>query len=619
MPEKPLARSTTTRDATAPGDEEGLADARIRFLTSESAELSEVRQAILTSWWRSRQSQVSADRLEVPYFPDQELDVPWVEGIRPLVEQIGGQLDGQPVSLILTDRSGMLLSQYTGDSDLHRHLESIHLLPGFSYGEQFVGTNGIGTALEDGRPMPVYGHEHYAEHLENLACAGVPIRHPISGKTLGAVDLTCWRKDASGLLVALARSAAEQIRQALLTSSSARELELFQTYLQACRRSGGIVMAFNDDVVMMNDYARQLLDPADQPVLVARASEALVDTDRRSITMALRCGSQARMHCRRVSGPTGAVSAGGVVHVELVNTDESRGASAGGPLLPTFVPGLVGQAPLWLRCCHEVDAACRAGEWLVLAGEPGAGKYVMARCVHRRLHPTGRLQMLDAVQATNAGSVDDVARELVDGTADGLVIRHVDQLGSSAATHLAGTLGEVRRRCGEDSPWIAVTMSHAPGSSEPNPDLVELLGLFPRTVHVPPLRYHLEDLHQLVPFFLNKLCHAGQLSCSPKAMRLLMRSDWPHNIAGLYGVLKHITEHRRRTGEIKPDDLPAEYHAVARRPLNRLESMERDAIVQSLQEAGGNKAQAAKILGLSRASIYRKIHDYGIVTPPQPG
>jgi sigma-54 dependent transcriptional regulator, acetoin dehydrogenase operon transcriptional activator AcoR len=103
----------------------------------------------------------------------------------------------------------------------------------------------------------VFGHEHYAENLEDLACAGAPILHPISGKTIGAVDLTCWRKDAGQLLIALARTTAEQVRQALLTHSNIRELALFQAYLRACRRTTGIVMAFNDDIVMMNDQAHR--------------------------------------------------------------------------------------------------------------------------------------------------------------------------------------------------------------------------------------------------------------------------------------------------------------------------------------------------------------------------
>src|SRR5581483_9137040 len=99
----------------------------------------------------------------------------------------------------------------------------------------------------------VFGHEHYAEHLENLACAGAPIRHPITGRIFGAVDVTCWRRDAGRLLIALAASAAEQIRQGLLTHSNTRELALFQAYRQACRRTTGIVIAFSDSVTMMND------------------------------------------------------------------------------------------------------------------------------------------------------------------------------------------------------------------------------------------------------------------------------------------------------------------------------------------------------------------------------
>jgi len=43
--------------------------------------------------------------------------------------------------------------------------------------------------------------------------------------------------------------------------------------------------------------------------------------------------------------------------------------------------------------------------------------------------------------------------------------------------------------------------------------------------------------------------------------------------------------------------------------------MERDAIMQSLLDAGGNKVKAARSLGMSRATIYRKIHEYGIVNP----
>ena len=589
-----------------PGDDEALARSRVRFLTSETVEPRQVREAILASWWRSREFHVSADRIDLPYMGDQNLDTPLIRGAEPVLERLGDQLEGQPISLILTDPEGVVLTQRTGDADLHRHLESVELVPGFSYGERFVGTNGIGTALQDGRPTHVFGHEHYAEHLEDLACAGVPIRHPISGKTIGAIDLTCWRKDAGGLLVALARTAAEQVRQALLTHSNVRELVLFQAYLQACRRTTGIVIAFNEDLVMMNDSARQLLAPADQSLLLGQATHALSENRRSTSTVALTVGSKARMYCRRVPGHRSGEIAGGVLSVKLVESDEDSGVPAM-PMLPMFLPGVVGSAPLWLRCCHEIDSSYSTGEWVVLSGEPGVGKHTVARGVHQRRDPTGRLHTVDAAAVSAEEWPEVIHRELVEDPVDALVLRHIDALDAEGAAVLARELRDVRS--GVDAPWIAATQR--PGTAG---DLAELLAYFPRTVEVPPLRRHIEDVSELVPLFLGMLCHGGQLTCSPAAMHLLTRADWPGNTAQLRGVLKQVAR-RRRTGQIRPTDLPAEYHATSRRQLNRFETAERDIIVRSLEDADGNKARAAQLLGLSRATIYRKIHEYGIVTP----
>jgi sigma-54 dependent transcriptional regulator, acetoin dehydrogenase operon transcriptional activator AcoR len=65
---------------------------------------------------------------------------------------------------------------------------------------------------------------------------------------------------------------------------------------------------------------------------------------------------------------------------------------------------------------------------------------------------------------------------------------------------------------------------------------------------------------------------------------------------------------------IQPDELPPECQTVSRRVLSPLESMERDAIVRGLLGASGHKDEVARSLGMSRATIYRKIHEYGIVT-----
>jgi len=218
----------TTRDQ--------LAEARDRFLAAEPVDQSAVRKPILASWWRSRQWNVAADHIDLSYLRDPDLETTLARTADPVLRHLHEQLDGQPISIILTDAAGMVLTRLTADHDLERALDGIKLAPGFSYAEERVGTNGIGTALESGGPAHVFGHEHYAESLERFGCAGVPIHDPVSGKTVGVLDLTCWRKNADPLLLSLVKSTADQITQALLAAGSSRDLHLLQEYVRACRR-----------------------------------------------------------------------------------------------------------------------------------------------------------------------------------------------------------------------------------------------------------------------------------------------------------------------------------------------------------------------------------------------
>jgi sigma-54 dependent transcriptional regulator, acetoin dehydrogenase operon transcriptional activator AcoR len=589
-------------------DGEGLADARQRFLTFENVEPQRVRDTILASWWRSRRWNVAADRIDLSYTGEPDLDTSLTRSAMPVLRTLREHLESQPISVILTDASGVVLSRLDTGSELDRHLDSVQLAPGFSYSEESVGTNGIGTALEGGRPMHVFGHEHYAENLENLACAGVPIRHPISGVTLGAVDLTCWRKDADRLLITLAKTTADQITQAVLTDSNAREFELLQEYLRACRRSAGIVLALNKEVVMMNEHAREVLDPADQIVLLAQATDALAGRHPVPIEVDLPTGAKARMYCRPLSSDDRL--AGGVVHIKMVEPGAGRmvGETAP-PKQQMFLPGLVGSGPLWLRACQQVDAVYTAGEWLALEGEPGAGKLALLRAVHQRRDPAGRFHVLDAADAVDAEWQVTARSELLEGTGC-LVVRHVDRLSARRLHALSAALQETIAAGRQDSLWIAVTLSERPMTG----GLADLLRFFPSTVEIPPLRHHIEDLHELVPFFIAKLNQYPRLICSPEAMQLLLRSSWPGNTEQLWQVLRKVVQHRR-TGVISSSDLPPECWTVSRRLLSPLESMERDAIVQSLLDYKGNKVKAAESLGMSRATIYRKIHEYGIVTP----
>ena len=132
---------------------------------------------------------------------------------------------------------------------------------------------------------------------------------------------------------------------------------------------------------------------------------------------------------------------------------------------------------------------------------------------------------------------------------------------------------------------------------------------------MPPLRHHIEDLHELVPFFLGQLGQGGQLTCSPEAMQLLMRATWPGNTEQLLEVLAR--------GRAAPADRRDPARATCRRRCARSAGAcsarwSRWSATRScrrLRTRDGNKVQAAESLGMSRATIYRKIHEYGIVTP----
>lgn len=576
-----------------------LALARERFLQVETLQPAGVRQAILASWWRSRASNVSADRLELKYVRDPNLDTPLTRSADPVLQHLRDQLDGQPLAIVLTDPSGIVLSRHTADKALERHLDRVQLAPGFSYAETSAGTNGIGTALEAGRAMQVFGHEHYAENLEDLACAGVPVRHPMSGKTVGLLDLTCWRRDAGPLLMTLAKTTAEQIRQALLAEAGIREMELLHAYMRACRHSSGMVFALNNDVVMMNDTARQTLPAGDQSALLRHAAEALAER-RHSAVIDLPSGVQVRLGLRPVQTDDGV--AGGVIDVKL--TEPAASVPAGGHLSRMLLPGLVGNGPLWRRACTEAETLRRAGRWLILEGEPGSGRTSLAQAANLRVDPSRSCSLLEAPPSAHAAWMKEAQRTLAEKEG-AIVLRHLDRLPQTALRVLAGCLEQTAQRPGI---WVAVIGPAEPPSAE----LQQLLRLFPSTVEVPPLRHHIEDVEQLVTFFLLRLGCGGQLVCSTEVMQLLLRYTWPGNASQLLEALRHVLRHRR-TGVVQISDLPPEIQSLSKRRLTTLESLERDAIVRGLVDAHGNKAETARALGMSRATVYRKIREYGIV------
>ena len=294
-----------------------VARARERFLSrSVDADLN-VRRIILASWQRSQENHIDVDRINVPYLHDHDSTTPLLRSATPILDTLHQQLQDEPVSIILTDHAGIVLDRRTTSHDLTGRLDAVSLAPGYSYAEEFAGTNGIGTAISSGQPALVDGREHYTHQLGQFACAGAPIHHPTRRNVVGILDLTSWAHAPGAMLMALASATARQIEEELLAQTDLREFALFQEYLKACQQSGGPVIAINNDVVMMNEQVRLLFDAGEQQSLLAYAADMLRADDRvMSRTVELQSGRSAHLKCASVFSQAG--RAGTLVRVRLV-------------------------------------------------------------------------------------------------------------------------------------------------------------------------------------------------------------------------------------------------------------------------------------------------------------
>jgi transcriptional regulator of acetoin/glycerol metabolism len=552
------------------------------------------------SWRRSLALNVPADRLDLPFVREPDLDSPLVDAAEPVLRQLAAGLVDEPISVVLTSADGVVLRRIAADVRLNRLLDQVNLAPGYSYSEEFAGTNGIGTTLETRQPTLVRGAEHYAECLGELACAGVPIIHPVSGALVGALDLTGWVSDNGPLLATLAKSASDQIEGRLLARSGAKETALLNAYLRACRRSPqSMVLAMGDDIVLMNRRLRWALDVQDQAALLEHAADFGHQANGRHLLASLPSGQSARLSCTNdfVEQEPARMS---VCHVHLLDahtppvTPARRGVDQ--------LPGIAGSSSSWRRSCAVISRYVDERQWVAVSGEPGSGRFAIlkaAAALHIR-RPTRVLTPADFQDGAHA--LEAFAAEL-DEEDFSVIIRDVDLLDED---HHAAMAELCQGR--EDRGWIGVTIG---GADNETSSTAPVFTFTRQTVPVPALRHRIEDVHDLVPLLLRRLSRGSALTLSPAAMRQLCRYSWPGNVKELNEVLRDVVG-RQRSGVVDVQQLPPMCRTLSRHTLTQIEALERDAIVRSLEANHGSKVDAAVALGISRATIYRKIKEFGI-------
>jgi transcriptional regulator of acetoin/glycerol metabolism len=573
----------------------GIAAARERFLAAGEAVAGTVREQILNSWRRSRFSSVDVDHIEPPYRTDIDFDNRLIRSAGPVLDRLERELTDEPMTIVLTDPEAWVLDRRLGDRALQRKLDKVSLAPGFSYAEEYVGTNGIGTSLEEQSAAWVFGPEHFSDRLQALSCAGAVIRNPLRGRIEGLIDLTCWRGEASPLMRVLVQEAARAVSQRLVELESERERALLNEFIAACRRTNNPILSLNDDLVISNSRGVKLLDPSDHAALRERAAELLRSATDTTADLQLPSGRTVRLHSRQVYSRAGA--AGALVEVQTLGRIPRRRLGQ----MPRYLPlaGVAGRSSAWLHACEEAITACERHAPLLLVGEAGAGKQALARAVHRRWYPSERLRVVEGPGNGDPDAWVAQLRQEFEQATGTIVLRRIDRLDEAAAGKLAAALGDA-----DPAAWVVATSAR---HDLPLP-LPERFGV---QVGVAPLRYRIDDLRELVPFLLEQLAPGSDVRCSPEALQVLLHNQWPGNVEQL-GRALGVALARSRGGRIESADLPAECHTVTRQVLTRMQWIERDAIVDALVEAKGNRTQAAAKLGMSRATIYRRINTFGI-------
>lgn len=583
-----------------------LAQSRDRLLATGdlAAEDPGPSEEILRSWRRSYDDGASAHALSTPYDDNLNLATRLVKAAEPVLGRVHQDLQGSPLTLVLADSTGKVLLRRSGEPALEAQLDRALLAPGFSYAERFVGTNGIGTALEGRVPAMVRGAEHFNEHLQVFACVGVPLRDPVTRRQLGVLDITTWADRAQPALTALVRQAGRSIEEGLLELASRGSRALLDEYLVASRSREDSTIAVSDQAFIGNGEALRRLGGLGRDELWQLVVEALGHRDRAELPLLTGQDQPLRIRLRAVRSPAGAL-VGGLVEFGDPAVPEQRRAARPTDEGP---PAFGGSSPLTLGPSVMVARMAAASMPVCLVGEPGTGKRTLVETVVAQRLPGRLLTVVDAEAVATDAVVDTVERAVRDGHP--VLVRAAEILP-------VGLVADVVARhaaTGDGAGWLTFTVrTGATLEDRERSAGAELAAAGIPMVAVPPLRARVQDLRTLLPVIVRRVSRGRVTAVSPELLNRLLREPWPGNLAEVVSLVQQMTP-LAAGATLGEEHLPVGFGSGVRRQLSPLEWMTREAIVEALRATGGDKAMAAESLGMSRASIYRKIKSFGIDT-----
>jgi transcriptional regulator of acetoin/glycerol metabolism len=650
---------------------ERLQEARERFFRQGDHPSGLVDPLILRSWERCRRFGVGDPHLSdftstmdrVALKIEQERNRFLLMQSRPIMEHVFEQIRETGSMVILADPNGLIL-ETVGDPDFVSRADRVALMAGASWDENLRGTNAIGTALAEESPVTVLGAEHFLEHNGFLTCCASPIHGP-DGRLVGVLDISGSYQHLQRHTLGLVRLSSAIVEKRLFEAFHARDiLVCFHTrpdYLGSPKE--GIAAVTPDGrVLAINSNATEILGIRAVDA-VRRDFSIVFESNLSSLIDRLR-GHNEGSQTLCVNGKLIHVQLRGQVPTPIVHAsrapDEralpvrparrSEGGSAGCVTLDTLNTGDA-------RLQAAIDRTRRMlgrDIPILIQGESGAGKEIFAKAFHnsgpRRERPFVALNCASIPETLieselfgyQGGAFTGARKEGAPGKiqqANGGTL-FLDEIGDMPLNLQARLLRVLQERCVTplgstktiqvDIALVCAThrkLREEVARGSFREDLYYRLNGM--SVTLPALRER-SDIRALVSRLALAEVPDPTLAVrfSEGALKAIEGYAWPGNIRQLHNAIRVAIAlldegEQLITEQHLPEELfeaplaaaPAQAAAGgepmrAAEPLasgSSLDEIGRQAAMRALEAAGGNISSAARQLGISRNTLYRKL------------
>lgn len=602
-----------------------------------------LRESIEASWLRSFEAGIDTkDKVETDSVSPgsvkalHEHNRLLLDCAAPEIEMLVSQYAPQKALIMLADADATLLS-VDGDSGTLDTAFNHALIPGICWSEESRGTNALGTALVDNSATRIEGGEHFLNRLNHFSCTSAPIRDT-QGRAVGVLDLTSQRGKVYQPLEVVqlaARSIENRLFFASFADHAVIAIHRREQYLNSVWQ-GLIALECDGTVLGANEQAHQLLN-CREGMLRGKALEEVLGVSASGLLGHLMRGKRYTLQARS-----------GVFHCSLLQLPKPRlsvplrteTALARQPEAPSR-PNLAEVANGLPRLARSLKMALKGMAHdlpVLILGETGSGKEVVARALHdagcrsdkpfvavncaaipeglieselfgyregaftgsRRGGMVGRFQQADG-GTLFLDEIGDMPLALQARLLRVLQERRVAPLGGGEEVEL-----NIRLICATHRDMRALV---AEGSFRED--------LFYRLngvgVRLPALRER-GDLAGFINVLLQRLQPKNRsVSIETSLMSRLTRYHWPGNIRQIETVLKAALAFlEKEESEISEDHLTDDFleqldQAATDISGGILRVNEMDAIRKALDAHDGNITAAAKALGISRATLYRRL------------